>query len=215
MTTAALGRRTTPTALAVLAGGLPAIGLLGGLVVIVGGRWWALMNGLDPLAVGAIFGLALAGLAVIGFRRIATQRAVGLGRRTWIALAIGVGAGLVLVGVTLAGATIAGATLVPGLGRPAAPFVPWAAITIIVATGEEALLRGRLFNAVRHAGGLPAAVLLTTFAFALMHVPLYGWHVVPLDFAVGLSFAGLRLATRGIVAPAAAHAVADLVTWWL
>jgi hypothetical protein len=32
---------------------------------------------------------------------------------------------------------------------------------------------------------------------------------------VGLGFAGLRLVTGGIAAPAAAHAVADLATWWL
>jgi hypothetical protein len=48
-----------------------------------------------------------------------------------------------------------------------------------------------------------------------MHVPLYGWHVMPLDLAVGLVFGGLRLATHGVAAPAAAHAVADLATWWL
>ena len=34
-----------------------------------------------------------------------------------------------------------------------------------------------------------------------MHVPLYGWHVVPLDLAVGLVLAGLRIWTRGLAAP--------------
>ena len=215
MTTGAVARSATPTATPLIAGWLPAAGLLVGLAAIVGGRSWAMTHGLDPLAVGAAFGLALACLAVAGHRRLAAQPLQMLARRTWIGLAIGAGAGLALVGVMLAGATIAGATLVPGLGRPAAPFVPWVLITIIVAAGEEALLRGRLFDAIRRAGGLPAAVLLTTLAFAPMHVPLYGWHVVPLDFAVGLGFAGLRLATRGLAAPAAAHAVADLATWWL
>ena len=56
---------------------------------------------------------------------------------------------------------------------------------------------------------------LPTVAFALLHVPLYGWHVVPLDLAVGLVFAGLRLATGSAAAPAVAHSVADLATWWL
>lgn len=46
-------------------------------------------------------------------------------------------------------------------------------------------------------------------------VPLYGWHVVPFDFAVGLGLAGLRLTSRSLVAPAAAHTVADLASWWL
>ncbi len=51
--------------------------------------------------------------------------------------------------------------------------------------------------------------------FVLMHVPLYGWHVVPLDLGVGIWFAGLRLWSGGIVAPSISHALADLVTWWL
>ena len=54
-----------------------------------------------------------------------------------------------------------------------------------------------------------------TVAFALLHVPLNGWHVVPLDLAVGLGLGGLRVATRSVVAPAAAHAIADLATWWV
>ncbi len=215
MMTVAFAGRGAPAALTATARWLPVIGLIGGLAAIVAGRWWATTHALDPLAVGGAFGLGLAGLALVGHRRFPARPAEWLGPRTRIALAIGVGAGLALVGVMLAGATIAGATLVPGLGRPAAPFLPWAVITIIVATAEEALLRGRLFDAIRRLGGLPAAVLVTTLAFALMHVPLYGWHVVPLDLAVGLGFAGLRLATLGIVAPAAAHAVADLATWWL
>ena len=207
MTIAVLALRGSSAPLLAASRWLPAIGLIGGLAAIVGGRWWATTNGLDPLAVGTAFGVALGGLAVIGSRR--------LGAPTPWALAIGSVAGLALVGVMLAGAAIAGAMLVPGLGRPAAPFLPWALITILVASTEEALLRGRLFDAIRRLGGLPAAILLTTIAFALMHVPLYGWHVVPLDLAVGLGFAGLRLATRGVAAPAAAHAVADLATWWL
>jgi len=48
-----------------------------------------------------------------------------------------------------------------------------------------------------------------------MHVPLYGWHVVPLDLGVGIFLGGLRLAGGGWAGPAIAHAVADLATWWL
>ena len=186
--------------------------LLTGLGATIAARWWATRAGLDGLAVGAIFGLALAGLTVAG-RRPLGRPVLRAGVVT--AAAVGVGFGLVLVVVVVAGAAITGAALVPGLARPAAPFLPWAAVTVLVAAGEEALLRGRLFDAVRRAGGLIPAVVLTTIAFAFMHVPLYGWHVVPLDLAVGLAFAGLRLATQGVAAPAAAHAVADLATWWL
>jgi len=138
-----------------------------------------------------------------------------MSRRTGRELAIGALVGLGLVVLAGAGLSLGGRSGVPGLGRPAAPFLPWVGITVLVAVAEEAVLRGRLFDAARAAGGLPIAITVTTAAFALMHVPLYGWHVVPLDVGVGLVFAGLRLTTGRVAAPAAAHAVADLATWWL
>ena len=192
---------------AVAARWLVAAGLLLALGTIVGLRWWATRAGLDPLAIGALFGLALGSVAVAraGRPTLPGPRSVVIG--------IAVGLGLALI--TLAASSVSGIGAGTLLGRPAAPFVPWAAITIVVATAEEAILRGRLFDAIRRAGGLAPAMLVTTVAFALMHVPLYGWHVVPLDLAVGLALGGLRLATGGIAAPAAAHAVADLATWWL
>ena len=65
------------------------------------------------------------------------------------------------------------------------------------------------------AAGPLIAVLVTSCAFALMHVPLYGWQVVPLDLGVGVLLGGMRLATGGIAAPVVAHLLADLSTWWL
>ena len=98
---------------------------------------------------------------------------------------------------------------------PAPAFVPWAAVTILVATAEEVVLRGALFRALADGAGWIAALLGTSILFAVLHVPLYGWHVVPLDLGVGLFLGGLRLLTGGTVAPAVAHAVADLATWWI
>ena len=104
----------------------------------------------------------------------------------------------------------------PALGTSGgAGFAPWAAVTMLVAVAEELVLRGSLFGAILRARGPGVAVGITTVIFALMHVSLYGWHVVPLDLAVGLWLAGLRLTTRGVAAPAIAHIVADLATWWL
>jgi membrane protease YdiL (CAAX protease family) len=203
-------RRSMPVA--ALLGGvvrpwLQPVLLLVGLSVVVGLRWAGTRAGLDPLGLGAGFGAALLALA---WRRPMRPK-----HQPTRNLVIGGVAGLGLVALTSVGAVLAGSNLPPGLGQPAAPFLPWAVVTLLVAGAEEALLRGRLFDATRHAGGTVAAISLTTVAFALMHVPLYGWHVVPLDLGVGLAFAGLRLVTRGIAAPAAAHAVADLATWWL
>lgn len=200
----------------------PAALLLLGLSAVVVARWTGTRAGLDPIGLGAAFGLALLALSLArpGARSRAGTAARSLAwarprRLRASSLAIGVGAGIALVALTRIGAIAGGVELPAGLGRPAAPFVPWVAVTLLVATGEEALLRGRLFDVARHAGGTVAAVVLTSVAFALLHVPLYGWQVVPLDLAVGVLFAGLRLVTRGYAAPAAAHAVADLATWWL
>jgi membrane protease YdiL (CAAX protease family) len=179
-----------------------------GLGSIVGLRLAATRAGLDPIAVGTGFGLGL--LALVAASRTRPH----VGSRPFEAALLGAGLGIVLVGAAAAGAVIVGTPLVSGLGRAAAPFVPWAAVTGVVAIAEEAVLRGILFDRIRRGGGPVVALLATTVLFALMHVPLYGWHVVPLDLAVGLALGGLRIATGGIVAPAAAHAVADLATWW-
>jgi len=183
--------------------------LVTGLAAVVVARLAATRAGLDPLAIGAGFATALGALALAGGLRLQIDR------RLFVPVSLGLAFGIAIVVVGVAGAALGGATPVPGLGRPAAPFLPWTAITVVVAAAEEALLRGLLFDRIRRLGGVGPALIATSVVFALMHVPLYGWHVVPLDLAVGLGLGGLRLATRGIVAPAVAHAVADLATWWL
>jgi membrane protease YdiL (CAAX protease family) len=179
-------------------------GLLVALGVIVTARWAATVRGVgDALTIGLAFGVALTALALVGGERISVPRPA--------ALAIGAVGGAVLIGLALlAHLGDPGPSL-----APAAPFLPWASITILVATAEELVLRGALFEAVRRHAGLAAGVAVTSVAFALMHVPLYGWHVVPLDLGVGIWLGGLRLLGRGVAAPAVAHILADLVTWWL
>jgi len=180
-----------------------------GIGAVAAARLAATRAGLEPLIVGAGFGASLLLLARASGERlmVGTHPA---------AQAIAGGAfGATLIAVVILGAALAGSALIPGLARPAAPFTPWAAVTVLVAVAEESILRGVLFGAIRRAGGPLAALLATTAVFALIHVPLYGWHVVPLDLAVGLALGGLRIVSRGIAAPAAAHAVADLATWWL
>ncbi len=67
----------------------------------------------------------------------------------------------------------------------------------------------------RPARGELLALPVTTAAFALLHVPLYGWAALPLDLAVGLLLGGLRMVSGGWGAPAVAHTLADLAGWWL
>ena len=173
---------------------------LGGVTIV---RWRATIDGGDALVIGLVFGLALAVVAVIAGQRPSVPSARSV--------AIGIVGGAVLV--VLAVVMTSGGP--PGLVAPAAPFGPWAAITVLVAVGEEAVLRGALFDSTEEAAGLVVAIAVSSVMFALIHVPLYGWHVVPLDLAVGIWFAGLRLVSGRVAAPALAHAFADLATWWL
>ena len=102
-----------------------------------------------------------------------------------------------------------------GSARPGGSYATWAAATAVVATAEEAFLRGALYDAVRRARGVDAAVVVGALAFAALHVPLYGWKAFPLDAAVGLVLGALRVITGTWSAPAIAHVGADLVGWWL
>ncbi|HYM84857.1 MAG TPA: CPBP family intramembrane glutamic endopeptidase [Candidatus Dormibacteraeota bacterium] len=181
---------------------------LGILAMAIAARWVATVEGRsDALLVGALFGTALLAGARLG--------GPGVSRLSSRSLASSV-----LLGLAAGAALVAIAVLVRWPGpwvplRPAATFAPWALVTITVAAGEEALIRGALFDAVDEAAGATIAVVTCALVFALMHVPLYGWLVVPLDLGVGLVLGGLRLVSGGTLAPVVAHAVADLATWWL
>lgn len=85
----------------------------------------------------------------------------------------------------------------------------------VVAVAEEAFLRGALFDAVAARLGPAAALTTSALCFALLHVPLYGWHVATLDLAVGLWLGALRQHAGTWIAPAICHTAADLAAWWL
>jgi membrane protease YdiL (CAAX protease family) len=103
----------------------------------------------------------------------------------------------------------------PGGALPVAAFPGWAAVVAAVAVTEELLLRGALWDAVVTARGPGAALVVTTLAFGLLHVPFYGAGMLPLDCAVGVLLGSLRWTTGGTAAPALAHTAADLAGWWL
>jgi membrane protease YdiL (CAAX protease family) len=72
-----------------------------------------------------------------------------------------------------------------------------------------------LYNLVKKWKGETAAILLSSLAFAALHIPLYGWHVLALDFCVGVWLGGLRAVSKSWIAPGIAHTLADLAGWWL
>jgi membrane protease YdiL (CAAX protease family) len=177
--------------------------ILAGLAAVVGLRWGATVLGVaGAVTIGLVFGLGLVVVALVSGWRPTRERPS--------LIAGGAAGGTVLAALAI----VTRSGQLPWLAPPAA-FVPWVAVTILVASAEEVVLRGALFDALDRSTATRGAVLITSVAFALMHVPLYGWHVVALDFGVGLWLAGLRLTTGGIAAPAIAHSIADLATWWL
>lgn len=91
----------------------------------------------------------------------------------------------------------------------------WAAGVTFVALAEEALLRGALYQRLRRISGPAVTIGVTAVAFALLHAPIYGWRVVPLDLAVGVWLGIARHVTGSVTAPAIIHTLADLAGWWL
>jgi len=153
---------------------------------------------------GAVFGVALLGLALTaGWRpgRVSPRPAL-----------IGLGGAAVLLAVPVA---LHLRTLPLQAGSPAADLPLWAVVVTLVASAEEALLRGALMDALLRRARPELAAVLAAMAFAALHVPLYGWAAVPLDLAAGVWLGGLRLQSGGAGAPALAHTVADLASWWL
>ena len=147
-----------------------------------------------------MFGLALLALAAVaGFQRPSWR---------WPAWTWGLAGGVVLC-------------LVPlwhrlhhtGAGGGAFPL--WAAVVSLVAVAEELLLRGALFEALARWRDENTAIGVSAVAFALLHVPVYGWHVLPLDLAVGVALGVLRAVSGSVTAPAVTHVLADLAGWWL
>lgn len=153
---------------------------------------------------GAVFALALFSLvAIAGWR----PEGISIGPLGFGLLGA---AGLLAVPVWLRVTD-----MVPAIDLPAGSFLPWAGVVAAVAVTEELLLRGVLFSILEVLGGSLTALGITAIVFALLHVPLYGLHVLPLDLAVGLWLGALRLISGSVTAPAVAHILADLGAWWL
>jgi membrane protease YdiL (CAAX protease family) len=182
--------------------------LLGGLLAAASIRA-AVNGGGAPAAFGAGsgFGFALIVLVVAAGWRPAAVRPRGHA----VAIAVGLLAGGLLAAIPRLAGPAAGVHLVGG----GDPLAAWVAVTLLVAGAEEIVCRGSLIDVLTPRTGTGLAVLVGAVAFALAHVPLYGWHVVPLDLAVGVVFGGLRIATGTLAAPIAAHVVADLATRWM
>lgn len=105
-------------------------------------------------------------------------------------------------------AFVAGRSLGSGIGvRLTHPGV---AVIVIAAIAEEAFFRRFVYDRLlRH--GAAVAIVVSSALFAVIHAPMYGVAVVPLDLAAGLVLGWQRWATGGWSAPAATHVFANLL----
>lgn len=121
------------------------------------------------------------------------------------------------LGVLSAAVIVVLGVAVFALGREFGPPVgvrlsAWGVVAILVAAiVEEAVFRGALWTAVDRRLGPLAALVLTSALFALIHVPTYGWVVLPIDLAAGAIFGWQRLASGGWLVPAMTHLFANLL----
>lgn len=166
--------------------------VLGGVALLA---WRVRLTGADDPARSLGLAVALAGVLVASLVVPSVDRRRGL--RT-------------VVAVTLAG--IAAFALVGAIVGPRPP-APWAATAIplglLAAVAEEALFRRVLYGRLLRYGPVPA-VVVTAVAFALLHVPAYGWVAFPVDLGAGLVFGWQRHAAGTWAAPAVTHAAANL-----
>jgi membrane protease YdiL (CAAX protease family) len=100
--------------------------------------------------------------------------------------------------------------LIGGGHAPAPPTLRVIAASTLAAVAEEAFFR-RLLWAVLRPGGVVLAALGSAGLFAVAHVTVYGWWVLPLDLAAGLVLAWQRWASGSWAVPAVTHVVANLL----
>ncbi|MGH2758632.1 MAG: CPBP family intramembrane glutamic endopeptidase [Actinomycetota bacterium] len=82
------------------------------------------------------------------------------------------------------------------------------AAAVMTGVAEEAIFRRGLYGLLVRWG--PAvAIVSSAGAFALVHIPVYGWRVLPLNIAAGLVFGWQRWAGGHWSSPAATHALAN------
>jgi membrane protease YdiL (CAAX protease family) len=115
-----------------------------------------------------------------------------------------------LVGVVLLAPLMTGSLSARGLDG----FWTWAALAALIATLEEAAIRGALYRQWTNEAGPLAAIVAGAVVFAMIHLPRYGWGAMPLDAAVGLTLGGLRALTGRVLPCAVAHTVADWGAWF-
>jgi membrane protease YdiL (CAAX protease family) len=82
---------------------------------------------------------------------------------------------------------------------------------VLVAPIAEELFFRRFVYGLLRPGGVALAIGGSTVLFAVAHVTVYGWWVLPLDVAAGLVLGWQRWASGTWAVPAATHVAANLL----
>jgi len=173
------------------------------------GRAMGSRLGITDLVLGAAFGgaLLLASVSAPAVR----HRLRGLPAPRSISMGAALGAALLIPGGWMRAQGIIG----PGALLPHGYAFAWVPLIALISAGEETFLRGWLQPLARQAWGPGLAIGFVGALFAAMHVPIYGWIALPLDFGVGILVGCLREYSGSVAACGVAHFVADLGHWWL
>jgi membrane protease YdiL (CAAX protease family) len=148
----------------------------------------------DPVVVLVLVFAALLGVA-LGWP-VAASASSGASTTRWV----------VVGGVT----AFAVGRLVGGGQAPGPLAMRVIALNTLAAVAEEAFFRRFLYD-VFLPGGALVAVVASAALFAVVHVPVYGVWVLPLDLAAGLLLGWQRWATGSWLPPAITHVVANLL----
>jgi membrane protease YdiL (CAAX protease family) len=163
------------------------------------------------------------GVAALLARPWFLPAAVGVGWRVAFFVALGLAGVCAVPAVVERGAGFAGslAVLAVGsvgfvLGRVAVD-VPLrtsglalaVVLNALAAVAEEAFFRRYLYGLLVPSCGPGVAVVATAGAFALVHVTVWGWWVLPLDLAAGLVLSWQRAVTGRWSVPAVTHVLAN------
>jgi len=180
--------------------------LIRALLLPLGDLLSTLVFGGCLLAIGWLGAPTLPSLASGGGMLSVRSDASGGGKvgRSW---SIFVG---LLVGAILLAPLVGGTLSARGLDG----FWAWAALAALIATLEEATIRGALYRQWSDEAGPIAAIVAGAVVFALIHLPHYGLAAMPLDVAVGVALGGLRALTGRVLPCAVAHTVADWGAWF-
>ena len=180
--------RTAPAAWILVVAGLA--------VMLVRPQLVALTGSSRVLALAAVYTALLAGCLLVP---IAPDRDRP-GLSPWAGIQIGLGA-------------VGHAALVSG---PVVrmPFAAWALaaipLSLLAAVAEEALFRRVAYGWLARWGVL-VAIIGSAVLFAVVHVPLYGTAVLPVDLGAGLLLGWQRWATGTWTVPAVTHAAANVL----